>query len=45
MSFSSGKNAYFISDRSGLKFPYRHKVREWNGSIVAKSEYERKHPQ
>ena len=45
MSFSSGKNAFFISDRSGLKFPYRHKVREWNGSIVAKSEYERKHPQ
>tara|TARA_R100001460_G_scaffold24725_1_gene49585 strand:- start:823 stop:1329 length:507 start_codon:yes stop_codon:yes gene_type:complete len=45
MSFSSGKNAFFISDRSGLKFPYKHKVREWNGSVVAKSEFESKHPQ
>lgn len=45
MSFSSGKNAYFISDRSGLKFSYKQKVKEWNGSIVAKSEYESKHPQ
>ena len=45
MSFARGKFAFFISDRSGMKFPYRERIKEWNGSIVHKSEYEEKHPQ
>ena len=32
--FATGKNAYAISDRSGLRFPYRDMVREWNGYLV-----------
>jgi len=43
--FSSGKNAIAISDRSGLQFPYKEMVREWNGSWVHVSEYEPKQPQ
>ena len=42
---ASGKYAYAISDRSGLKFPYDEMVREWNGSLVHTSEYEPKQPQ
>jgi len=45
MSFASGKHAKFISDRSGMAFPYSERIKEWNGSIVHISEYERKHPQ
>ena len=45
MSFARGKFAFFISARSGMKFPYRERIKEWNGSIVHKSEYEEKHPQ
>lgn len=45
MAFSSGKNAKFISDRSGMAFPYRERIKEWNGAIVHISEYEPKHPQ
>ena len=45
MSFARGKFAFFISDRSGMKFPYRERIKEWNGSIVHRSEYEEKHPQ
>jgi len=45
MPFSSGKHAYFISDRSGMRFPYTQRVKEWNGSIVHISEFERKHEQ
>ena len=45
MSFARGKFAFFISNRSGMKFPYRERIKEWNGSIVHKSEYEEKHPQ
>ena len=33
-----------ISDRSGMAFPYREMVKEWNG-FVHKSEFEAKHPQ
>ena len=40
-----GKHALFISDRSGLQFPYTEMVREWNGSRVHTSEYEPKQPQ
>ena len=43
--FATGKNAYAISDRSGLRFPYREMVREWNGYLVHYSEYESKQPQ
>ena len=43
--YASGKYAYAISDRSGLKFPYDEMVRERNGSLVHKSEYEPKQPQ
>ena len=43
--YASGKYAYAISDRSGLKFPYDEMVREWNGSLVHTSEFEPKQPQ
>ena len=44
-SFSSGKKAKAISDRSGMAFPYNEMVKEWNGSFVHNSEFETKHPQ
>jgi hypothetical protein len=44
-SFSTGKNALSISDRSGLAFPYNEMVTEWNGSRVHYTEFESKHPQ
>ena len=44
-NFSKGKYAQFISDRSGMAFPYREMVIEWNGSRVHISEYEPKQPQ
>ena len=44
-NFSKGKYAKFISDRSGLEFPYSEMVREWNGSRVHVSEFEPKQPQ
>ena len=43
--YATGKYAKAISDRSGLEFPYREMVREWNGSIVHESEFEPKQPQ
>ena len=42
---SRGKYAQAISDRSGLAFPYKEMVTEWNGSFVHNSEYEPKQPQ
>ena len=42
---ASGKYAKFISDRSGMEFPYKEMVKEWNGSRVHISEFEPKHPQ
>ena len=45
MAYSSGKHAFFISDRSGMRFPYKERIKEWNGSIVHISEYEAKHEQ
>jgi len=44
-SFASGKHALAISDRSGLAFPWREMVTEWNGAFVHFSEYEPKQPQ
>jgi hypothetical protein len=45
MAFARGKHAFFISDRSGMRFPYSERVREWTGLIVHTSEFEEKHPQ
>ena len=42
---AKGRYALFISDRSGLAFPYREMVKEWNGARVHTSEYEAKQPQ
>ena len=44
-TFSRGKYALAISDRSGMAFPYDEMVKEWNGSFVHISEFELKHPQ
>ena len=44
-AFSKGKYAQFISDRSGMAFPYKEMVVEWNGARVHISEYEPKQPQ
>ena len=43
--YATGKHSKAISDRSGLEFPYREMVREWNGSFVHYTEYEPKQPQ
>ena len=43
--FAKGKRSMAISDRSGMAFPYREMVREWNGFLVHYSEYESKQPQ
>jgi hypothetical protein len=45
MAHAAGKYARAISDRSGMEFPYKEMVKEWNGSMVHKSEFESKHPQ
>ena len=45
MAYAKGKYAKFISDRSGLEFPYSEMVTEWNGMKVHTSEYEPKAPQ
>ena len=42
---ASGKRSKAISDRSGMEFPYKEMVREWNGSLVHVSEFEPKQPQ
>ena len=44
-NFATGKKSKAISDRSGRAFPYNEMVKEWNGSLVHKSEFESKHPQ
>ena len=44
-TFSQGKFALSISDRSGMAFPYNEMVREWTGAWVHRSEYEPKSPQ
>jgi hypothetical protein len=43
--FATGKNAYGISDRSGMRYKYRDLKKEWNGSLVGPDEFEAKHPQ
>jgi len=44
-NLSKGRYALFISDRSGLAYPYTEMVKEWNGARVHTSEYEPKQPQ
>ena len=44
-TFSQGKYALAISDRSGMAFPYNEMVREWTGAWVHRSEYEPKSAQ
>ena len=43
--FARGKRSMAIADRSGMAFPYREMVKEWNGFLVHYSEYEPKQPQ
>ena len=43
--YATGKYAKAISDRSGMEFPYKEMVKEWNGSLVHISEFEPKQPQ
>ena len=38
MPKASGKYSEAISDRSGMQFPYKEMRKEWNGSLVHKSE-------
>ena len=45
MAYAKGKHALFISDRSGLRFPYSEMVTEWTGAKVHTSEWEKKAPQ
>ena len=45
MSYATGKRSKAISDRSGMEYPYKEMVKEWNGSLVHISEFEAKHPQ
>jgi len=44
-SFATGKNAYAISDRSGLRYKYKDMRRESNGLLVGRDEFEAKQPQ
>jgi len=43
--YAIGKHSKAISDRSGMEFPYKEMVKEWNGSFVHVSEFEPKQPQ
>ncbi len=43
--YATGKHSKAISDRSGMEFPYKEMVREWNGSFVHYTEFEPKQPQ
>ena len=45
MTYATGKRSKAISDRSGMAYPYKEMVKEWNGSLVHISEFEPKHPQ
>tara|TARA_Y100000114_G_C11731390_1_gene313779 strand:+ start:735 stop:1187 length:453 start_codon:yes stop_codon:yes gene_type:complete len=44
-NYTSGKDAYGISDRSGFRYRLRDMRTEWNGMKVGPDEYESKHPQ
>ena len=42
MAYATGRYAKFISDRSGMEYPYKEMVREWTGARVHRSEFEPK---
>ena len=42
MAYATGRYAKFISDRSGMEYPYKEMVKEWNGARVHRSEFEPK---
>ena len=43
--YASGKHALGISDRSGRAYKLKDMIKEWNGLLVGKDEYESKQPQ
>ena len=43
--YAGGKYAFGISDRSGRAYSLSNMIREWNGFLVGKDEYESKQPQ
>ena len=43
--YAGGKYALGISDRSGRAYSLSNMIREWNGFLVGKDEYESKQPQ
>jgi hypothetical protein len=45
MATAKGKYAKAISDRSGFAFPYNEMIKEYDGVLVHKSEFEPQHPQ
>jgi hypothetical protein len=45
MAFASGKKAWGISDRSGVRYRLREMRKEWTGALVGPDEFEEKHPQ
>jgi hypothetical protein len=44
-AYATGKKAFGISDRSGLRYLLKDMKKEWNGLLVGKDEWEQKHPQ
>jgi len=45
VAYATGKNAYGISDRSGVRYKLNRMQKEWTGSLVGFDEYEPKQPQ
>ena len=43
--YAAGNKSYFISDRSGFRYPYKDMKIEWTGAAVGPDEWEPKHPQ
>lgn len=43
--YASGKNAWYICDRTGWRYRRKDMRKEWNGLLVGKDVYEPKHPQ
>ena len=44
-TFASGKHALGISDRSGRTYKLKNMIKEWNGLLVGKDEFDPKQPQ
>lgn len=43
--YATGKKAWGISDRSGVRYRLRDMRKEWTGALVGPDEYDPKHPQ